>query len=133
MTQRANARILVVDDDADTLSNLSDILIEHGFEVQVASSSQAALAAAGEPRTDLPCPFDLCLLDFRMPEMDGARFLEKLRTVCPNLPAIMITAYAADEGIQRALDAGTRAVLRKPLDVQMLLNAIGEVLAQISR
>jgi CheY-like chemotaxis protein len=119
-------RILIVDDDADILANLSDILSDVGYETVTACSGPNALEMI-----DANCPqdnagFDLCLLDFKMPGMNGVELLEKIHAKHPTIPAIMITAYAGDDGGERALDAGTWKVMRKPVDIKQLLGVIDE-------
>ena len=122
-------RILIVDDDADTLANLADILSDAGYEIVTACDGKIALeevricdsaSKAGQ--------FDLCLLDFKMPGMDGVELLEKIHAEHPKLRAIMITAYAGVDGVQRALAAGTWKVLRKPVDIDSLLELIDEAI-----
>lgn len=123
-------RILIVDDDDDILANLSDILSDLGYETVTACDGQIALEkVAGSVATD-NSPFDLCLLDFKMPGMDGVELLEKIHEENPKLRAIMITAYAGSDGVQRALAAGTWKVLRKPVDIEKLLGIIDEAVAK---
>ena len=120
-------RILIVDDDPDILVNLSDILSDIGFEIETASDCFDALKRLGEITED--DAFDLCLLDFKMPGMDGVELLNRIRVKHPEMRAIMITAFAGDDGVQRALEAGTQKVLRKPVDVGLLLGTINEAVA----
>ncbi len=122
-------RILIVDDDGDTLTNLSDILTDIGYETETASDGPSALQKIGKRAPHDRCRFDLCLLDFKMPGMDGAELLHELHASCPKLPAIMITAFAGEEGVQRAMDAGTWTVLSKPVNVPDLLSLIDDALA----
>ncbi len=117
-------RILVVDDDDDIRANISDILAEFGYETETAPDGNSALHKIAGTRCVDPCSFDLCLLDFKMPGMDGAELFQLIRQKCPDVKAIMITAFAGDDGIQKAVDAGTWKVLRKPVDVRSLLGLI---------
>lgn len=118
--------ILIVDDDADICANISDILVEMGYQTETACDADVALKkmAGGDPESC--CGYDLCLLDFKMPGMDGAELFERIHKECPTVPAIMITAYAGDNGVQKAIDAGTWKVLRKPVDIESLLGLIAE-------
>jgi CheY-like chemotaxis protein len=121
---RDSRRILIVDDDADTLANLRDILSDVGFEISTASSGSKAL-----DKIKFECPngklcFDLCLLDFKMPEMDGVELFQRIRQIDTDAKAIMITAYAGDDGIERAHQAGTYSILRKPIEIRELLTEI---------
>ena len=124
-----SGRILIVDDDADNLANLSDILSEHGYQTETACDGQVALEKVANDHLPENSPFDLCLLDFKMPGMDGAELLEKIHSTSPDLPAIMITAYAGDDGVQRAFAAGSWKVLSKPVDIQSLLTMIEQAIA----
>ena len=122
-------RILIVDDDTDTLANLADILSDEGYEIVTACDGEIALQevsscdASGETSQ-----FDLCLLDFKMPGMDGVELLQRIHAELPKIQAIMITAYAGNDGVQRALAAGTYKVLRKPVDIHSLLELIDEAI-----
>ena len=118
-------RILIVDDDADNLASLSDVLADRGFDVETAIDGFVAMEklACIDGHAD---PFDLCLIDFKMPGMDGVELFEKIVAQEPSTRVIMITAYAGADGIKRAQAAGTWKVLRKPVDVDKLLAMIDE-------
>ncbi|MGI9495461.1 MAG: response regulator [Mariniblastus sp.] len=119
-------RILIVDDDLDILANLSDILSELGYDIITAASGQQALEKLEE--ADEGQRLDLCLLDFKMPGMDGVELLEKIHERRPGVPAIMVTAYAGEDGDRRAMEAGTWKVMRKPVDVRLLIGMIGQAI-----
>ncbi|MDA7902385.1 response regulator [Mariniblastus sp.] len=121
-------RILIVDDDLDILANLSDILSELGYDIITAASGQEALARLGDADSDEVQRLDLCLLDFKMPGMDGVELLEKIHERRPEVPAIMVTAYAGEDGDRRAMEAGTWKVMRKPVDVRLLIGMIGQAI-----
>ncbi len=127
-------RILIVDDDSDILANLSDILGEAGYRTETASGGYVALeklSAVERLRNSSPevdNDFDLCLLDFKMPGMDGAELLNRIHAKNPHLRAIMLTANAGDDGVQRAIQAGISRVLQKPVDIPSLLGLIVEVM-----
>ena len=121
-------KLLIVDDDFDILANLRDILVEQGYNVTTASSGPDALEKIKSKCPDSNCCFDLCLLDFKMPGMDGAELLERIKRFDPSARAIMITAFAGDDGIPRAQAAGTLTIIRKPMEVPHLLNEIKSAL-----
>lgn len=127
MTEKLR-RILIVDDDSDIVANLSDILSDVGYETVTALSGENALEKFEDDIGVYPCQFDLCLVDFKMPGMDGVELLKRIHAKQPRVPAIMITAYAGEDGGQRALDAGTISVLQKPVDVRALLGLITQTL-----
>lgn len=116
--------VLVVDDDVDTSTNLCDILNEIGYRADMAHDGPSALHLMQQE------PFDLALVDFKMPGMDGATLLGEIRKDHPKLIAIMMTAYAEAEGLQRAVDAGTWKVLPKPIDVPELLLAMQQAIGE---
>ena len=124
-----SGRILIVDDDADNLANLSDILSEHGYQTETARDGKVALEKVANERRPENDPFDLCLLDFRMPGMDGPELLKKIHSTSPDLRAIMITANAGDDSVQRAFSAGSWKVVSKPVDIQSLLTMIEQAIA----
>ena len=119
-------RILIVDDDEDSLANLADILSEVGYETATATNGSRALQLVQPAGNSTECQFDLCLFDFKMPEMDGVELLRQIQEKAPITRAIMITAYAGENGVQRALAAGTWQVIPKPIDVSHLLSVIAE-------
>ncbi|MEE9220420.1 MAG: response regulator, partial [candidate division NC10 bacterium] len=82
-------RILIVDDEAGMREFLSIFLEREGFQVESAQDGQEALEAAEK------APFDLIISDLRMPTMDGVRLLEGLREFQPEVPVILMTAYAS--------------------------------------
>ena len=116
--------ILIVDDDKDITSNLADILGDLGYLVATANDGQSALELVHQNE------FDIALLDFKMPDTDGASLYEQIRKAQPKLVAIMITAYAGSDGVERAKDAGTWKVLRKPVDIRDLVDLIGNASKQ---
>lgn len=130
MVTESSKRILIVDDDSDTRSNLADILSDVGYETDTAPDGLTALQKIEHDHAAAGRCFDLCLLDFKMPGMDGAELYQRIRQVAPSLRAIMITAYAGKDGVQRATAAGTWKVLQKPVDVRSLLGLIGDALGR---
>src|SRR5947208_3779123 len=110
MTNKSGgASILIVDDDLDTCSNLSDILTDLGYQVDVAHDGPTALALARDRH------FDVALLDLKMPGMDGLTLYRELRRVRADTVAIIVTAYAGSGVVEEALAAGAWRVLAKPV------------------
>src|SRR5881398_2485328 len=79
--------ILVVDDDADTCRNLSDILSDLGYQVDVAHDGPSALELIRKR------PYDVALLDFKMPGMTGLELYREIRKIRSGTVAIIISAY----------------------------------------
>jgi CheY-like chemotaxis protein len=118
------ASILVVDDDEDTCRNLSDILTDMGYRVDTAHDGPSALELARRRS------YDLALLDFKMPGMDGLTLYRELRKVQAETVAIVVTAFAGKATAEEALAAGAWRVLPKPVDSPKLLGLVDEALGQ---
>ena len=123
-TAQRLARLLVVDDDLDTCANLSDILSDIGYDVRTAPDANAALRTLNEH------PFDIVLLDLKMPGMDGLQLYRELKRRSASTVAILITGYADAETRQRAEQLGVWRILPKPVDVPALLPLISEAAKQ---
>jgi two-component system, NtrC family, response regulator HydG len=117
-----NASILVVDDDRDTCRNLLDILTDLGYTVETAFDGQSALALVKQT------PFDVALLDFKMPGMDGLALYREIKRLSPATVAIMISAYVSGMTSDEARRAGTWKVLSKPVDIGQVLPLVEEAL-----
>lgn len=117
-------RIMIVDDDADICRNLSDILVDLGYRAEAAHDGPSALELVR--RT----PFDVALLDLKMPGMDGLTLYREIRKVCPETVAILVTAYAGGSTAEEAISAGAWKVLPKPVDPSKLLGLVDEALGQ---
>lgn len=112
------ATILAVDDDADFLANLVDILTDFGCEVHAVGSGEAGLALATHRR------YDVALLDLKMPRMDGVTLCRRLKEVQPMAKVIIISAFPTDASLDDATSAGASWVLLKPLDCDRLTSLI---------
>ena len=114
----AGHRVLVVDDEPSVLLTLAGNLEIEGFEVVEADSALRALELIEHER------FDLVLSDVRMPGMDGVTLLRKVHERRPELPVILMTAFALESAIAEAIHAGVFTVLPKPLDLEHLFAVI---------
>lgn len=109
-------RILIVDDDSDTLLVLQDRLESFGYRVTVVSNARSAVQevqGAG---------YALVMMDVRMPGMDGIEALHQIRTIRPNMPVIMITS--SEGNAARVLAEGANAYLLKPIDPEKLKETV---------
>ena len=118
--------ILVVDDEPNYLIVLSELLREEGFEVFTAPSGIDGLVQVES--VDL----DLVITDMQMPEMDGLQFLEKIKENTPNLPVIMITAFAEVDKAVSAMQAGAFNYLSKPFSNDELLVNVNKAVQHYS-
>jgi two-component system response regulator HydG len=122
--QPASPSILVVDDDVDTCRNLADILTDLGYHVETAHDGPAALELIRQR------PYDVALLDYKMPGMDGLTLYRKIKKLRAGTVAIVVTAYASGSTAEEALQAGAWQVLAKPVDFPRLLGLVNEALGQ---
>jgi CheY-like chemotaxis protein len=116
--------ILVVDDDVDTCRNLADILADLGYQVDTAHDGPTALAMVKEKQ------YDVALLDYKMPGMDGLTLYRNIKRLRSGTVAIVVTAYAAGGAAEEALAAGAWQVLAKPVDFPRLLGLVNQALDQ---
>ena len=112
-------RYLLVDDNVAFAENLAEILVDAGdAEAVVVDSGDKALARVQKER------FDALVSDMRMPEMNGAELVHLIRRADPELPAVVVTAYTADNELEAARREGLMAVLPKPVPVPRLLELL---------
>ncbi len=120
----ASPSILVVDDDADVLAVLHDVLELSGARVVTATDGETALAAFA--RDD----FDLLVTDLALPGLNGLQLAARCRRLKPSLPVIMVTAWEtllADEDLGVH---GVQVVLAKPVRTAALLAAVQDLLGR---
>jgi len=110
-------RILVVEDDPDTLDLVREILERQGARVAPALSARRALEKIEH---ELP---DLLISDIAMPGQDGVALLQAIRARGYQIPALALTALSREEDRERALAAGFERYLLKPLDLHELVVA----------
>ena len=92
--------VLCVDDEVNILNSLRRLLRPYGYRVLAAGSGQEGLATMDAT------PVDLVICDMRMPEMDGARFLEEVRARWPDTVRILLTGYADINSTIAAINKG---------------------------
>ncbi|MBD2056182.1 PAS domain S-box protein [Oculatella sp. FACHB-28] len=130
-TALAGIRVLIVDDEPDTREVLVFLLRQAGATAIATASAGSALEILDQcPPKAQP---HILLSDIGMPEMDGYMLIEQIRARSPeqggNIPAIALTAYAAEYDQQRAISAGFQMHLAKPIEPQRLVEAIIQLLA----
>ena len=120
------ARILMVDDDADTREMMKIMLEQFGANVVTAASAGEALSKFQPGR------YDAMLADIGMAEVDGYELIARVRSLGPekggDLPAIAITAYAGKEDRLRAITSGFQYHMSKPVEPGELVGAIATLI-----
>src|ERR1700739_230571 len=117
-----NVKILLVDDDEEVLAALDGALTSEGYEVIVAKNGREAIERFHQGH------IDIALLDLNMPVKGGWETFERLTSIHPLLPVIVITARPDQYPL--AVGAGVGALMEKPLDLALLLQAIEELLLE---
>lgn len=116
-------KILVVDDDEDSLNLVSKALQYAGYDIVKASDGEQTISQYEEQKPDL------VLLDVRMPTMDGYEAFFKIKEIHKDAKVIFMTAYAVDEKIhQRAKELNLTYLLMKPFSLKFLKELIADVL-----
>ncbi len=120
----AGERILIVDDEPHIVDLCVQILVDLGYDVQGVTRGLDAQTLLESQS------FDLLLADIQMPDLDGMTVLRRGRELDPNLTAVFITGYATMGRAIEALRAGARGFILKPFDIDELVSAVQEALAQ---
>jgi len=112
-------KILIVEDDQDMRQGLQIRLRSLGYSIAIAADAIAAVAAAQRERPDL------VLLDLGLPGGDGFLVMERLRALLLlATPVIVLTGRSPDGNLERARQLGATVFLQKPVDNDVLANAV---------
>ncbi|MCE9548543.1 MAG: response regulator [Planctomycetia bacterium] len=114
-------RILAVDDDHSTRLIVSKLLADRGYEVDSASDGPQALQMVRQR------PYDLVILDYAMPLMNGVELFQHIHKLRPEMVGIFLTAHTRVDTVFPAVDAGVARVLSKPVDGKELLTVVGNL------
>jgi len=114
-------RILIVDDDEMIVRTAVDILTVKGHQAEGAFSGSAALEKVEQTH------FDCVMTDIKMPGMNGVEFFKAVKATQPDLPVVLMTAYAADSLVKEGSEEGVIATLTKPFDINVLLSFLSSL------
>ena len=117
-------KLLVVDDNASLVENLSEILEGAGYEVGGAGSCASALSLAEDG-------FDVALVDLKLPDGDGTALAPRLKELSPDGEVVLLTGFATLESAVAAVRAGACAYLVKPCATQELLVTVEQAMRQV--
>lgn len=117
-------RILVADDEIHIRTLLKITLEMVGYEVDVAQDGQEALEMIEAH------PYDLLLLDIKMPKLNGWQVCERIKIdeKTKHIPIIMVTAFGQREARQRSLELGADEFIAKPFETPMLLDCVQKLI-----
>jgi DNA-binding NtrC family response regulator len=116
----SNVKVLLVDDEEEFSTVLAERLGTRGFQVDIAKDGMEAIRKVKAEK------YEVVILDFAMPGLNGIETLEILLDKEPDLQVILLTGQATLENGVEALKLGAQDVLQKPADINKLVNKIKE-------
>lgn len=125
MRHEKTLTILVADDDATHREVLRTLLEEWGYAVREAVDGEHAVALCREQ------PFDLVLMDVRMPKKSGLEALKEIKVHNPAVPVLIMTAFSEVAAAVEAIKSGAYDYLTKPLDFEKLKVVLRNVFAHV--
>jgi DNA-binding NtrC family response regulator len=111
-------KVLIVDDEKDFLDILSDRIRLRGIDVSTASSAEEALNMIETES------YDVVIMDYMMPALDGFKALKLMKAKQPEMQIILLTANVPDEKYSEAKALGALDVIEKPPDLRVLIQKI---------
>lgn len=115
--------VLVVDDEPLIRWSVTETLADLGLDVEQADCAASALQAL----TSTVLPFDVIVLDLRLPDMRDLSLLATIRQLVPETPVVLMTAFGTPEILADAYHLGVRGVLTKPFELEDLSRLVMEV------
>lgn len=116
------ARILIVDDNADVLSFMTDALQGRGYDLRSVQNSALAAVVLQEER------FDLIVTDIVMPKVHGLEILERAKRQNPDVRVVFVTGHPHRDIMREGFEKGAYCVLEKPFSVDEFVNAVARAL-----
>ena len=115
-------KILIVDDDQTIRTSLSIILQEEGYDVDTAETGKEAIEKSNSKI------YNVALLDFRLPDIEGTKLLTLMKDTVPKMRKIMLTGYPSMTNAVDSVNFGADAFLVKPCETSEVLAKIEEQL-----
>ena len=113
--------ILIVDDEETMRRSMADLLKLEGYQTITAKDGLDAIEKITSRSKTYPQePFDLILLDLKMPGINGMEVLRKVKKERPHVEVIILTGHGSEQDKELALEFGAFAYLEKPVDIEVL-------------
>ena len=119
-------RVLICDDEEGVRESLK-LILEERYDLEMVENGEAAVGRVAQ------APFDVMCLDLKMPRMDGAETLRRVRQLAPHMPVLILTAYQSVDIAKDMLRHGATDYLSKPFDQQEVLTVIEQLLKKRRR
>jgi DNA-binding NtrC family response regulator len=113
-----DARILLVDDEVVFANNMSKLLTRRGYQVKAVNSGDEALRAL------MDNPFDVMVLDLKMPGMDGIATMHEMRKLALFTEVLILTGHGSIDTALEAIQLGAYDYVTKPVEIAELLSKI---------
>ena len=123
MTESARPKILVVDDAGPVVILCVNVLQALGYSIRAANRGETDIELCRKE------PFDLLVVDYKMPGMNGFEVLGQARQIHPGMPCMLMTAHGTPDIINEATRLGFDYILLKPFTPSELRGAVDKVLA----
>jgi DNA-binding NtrC family response regulator len=120
MEEKLEAKVLLVDDEEEFCNMLSERLETRGLKVNAVLSGEEAVNRVEKQN------FDAIILDLAMPGIDGLETLRRIKEKRPDLEILMLTGHGTVKSSIEAMKLGAEDFLEKPVDMNVLLEKIGE-------
>ncbi len=121
MAVRHHIKVLVVDDDPQVCKTVGKILQENDYQVQTFTQARQALQAVRK------APFDVGLIDIKMPDISGVELVEKIRGEDDRVAIVVMTAYPDVQTAAETMRLGARDYITKPFSEEQLLAALERI------
>jgi DNA-binding NtrC family response regulator len=115
-------KVLLVDDEVEFASALSERLQMRNYDVRTASNGLEAMALFHAS------PPDIVLLDLRIPGMDGLEILSNIKKFDPSIEVLMLTGHGDRESVQKGMQTGALEYIMKPIDIDELTSKINRAM-----
>lgn len=122
-TEPSKRKVLVVDDAGEIVVLCVNMLQSLGYSVRGVHRSDVALDVLRQE------PFDLVVVDYKMPDMNGFELFERARAVRPDAAFMLLTGHGTSDVMEDATNMGFRAILLKPFTRQQLRAAVEQALS----
>ena len=117
----SQSNILIIDDNRDMADGLGMILEDEGYQVTLAYNGRDGIGIFNAGH------FDMVLVDFKLPDMNGVAVLRQLHEKDPQVRVIVITGYHVEQLLAEAIDDGSVEVLRKPLEIGPVIKILDRI------
>ncbi|MBP7934606.1 MAG: response regulator [Phycisphaerae bacterium] len=125
MAVRHHIKVLVVDDDPQVCKTVGKILQENDYQVQTYTQPRQALQAVRKT------PFDIALIDIKMPDVNGVELVEKIRGEDDRVATVVMTAFPDVQSAAETMRLGARDYITKPFSAEQLLAAIERIAQEL--